>query len=161
MTDAAAQVEAARKALAEAEAALAAEAAAAQVEPADVTPRAGEATASAPGPLAEADVLRIQAGYAFDGPALEMGALVNGDARPDVPIRIPLAMMNRHGLVAGATSDAVDVIAPWAKENPTVDLIWVLSRSLLRAIGLATKNMPSVARSIAASSWARCASPPA
>jgi len=103
MTDAAAQVEAARKALAEAEAALAAEAAAAQVEPADVTPRAGEATASAPGPLAEADVLRIQAGYAFDGPALEMGALVNGDARPDVPIRIPLAMMNRHGLVAGAT----------------------------------------------------------
>jgi len=32
-----------------------------------------------------------------------MGALVNGDARPDVPIRIPLAMTNRHGLVAGAT----------------------------------------------------------
>ena len=32
-----------------------------------------------------------------------MGALVNGDAMPDVPVRIPLAMMNRHGLVAGAT----------------------------------------------------------
>ena len=32
-----------------------------------------------------------------------MGALVNGDARPDVPVRIPLAMTNRHGLVAGAT----------------------------------------------------------
>ena len=45
----------------------------------------------------------IRAGYAFTGPALEMGALVNGDALSTVPIRIPLAMTNRHGLVAGAT----------------------------------------------------------
>jgi len=120
MTDAAAQVEAARKALAEAEAALAAEAAAAAapviepaapviepaapvIEPVEIRPSEAEAAPPTPGPLAEPDVLRIQAGYAFDGPALEMGALVNGDARPDVPIRIPLAMMNRHGLVAGAT----------------------------------------------------------
>ncbi len=44
-----------------------------------------------------------QAGYTFDGPAIEMGALVNGDALADVPVRIPLAMVNRHGLVAGAT----------------------------------------------------------
>ena len=36
-------------------------------------------------------------------PALEMGALVNGEAMPDVPVRIPIAMTNRHGLVAGAT----------------------------------------------------------
>jgi uncharacterized protein len=34
---------------------------------------------------------------------LEMGALVNGDALPDVQVRIPVAMLNRHGLVAGAT----------------------------------------------------------
>ena len=32
-----------------------------------------------------------------------MGALVNGDALADVPVRIPLSMINRHGLVAGAT----------------------------------------------------------
>ena len=32
-----------------------------------------------------------------------MGALVNGEAVPDVPVRIPIAMTNRHGLVAGAT----------------------------------------------------------
>ncbi|TFD41483.1 DUF853 family protein, partial [Cryobacterium sp. TMT1-2-1] len=57
----------------------------------------------APAPLDDAEVDRIRAGYAFDAPALELGALVNGDARPDVPIRIPLAMTNRHGLVAGAT----------------------------------------------------------
>ncbi|MFI6336270.1 helicase HerA-like domain-containing protein [Streptomyces sp. NPDC050535] len=49
-------------------------------------------------------VLEIAAGYAFSGPALDLGALL-WDARcvPDVQIRIPLPMLNRHGLVAGAT----------------------------------------------------------
>ncbi|MCC5576789.1 DUF853 family protein [Microtetraspora sp. AC03309] len=43
-------------------------------------------------------------GYDFEGPALELGALVtDGRADPSQKIRIPLAMMNRHGLVAGAT----------------------------------------------------------
>ena len=36
-------------------------------------------------------------------PALEMGALVNGDADAATQVRIPLAMVNRHGLIAGAT----------------------------------------------------------
>lgn len=58
---------------------------------------------TAPIPLDTAHVNAIRAGYSFDAPALEMGALVNGEAMPDVPIRIPLAMTNRHGLVAGAT----------------------------------------------------------
>ena len=49
-------------------------------------------------PLSSAD------GYAFTGPALTLGALVrDGAARADAQVRIPLAMMNRHGLVAGAT----------------------------------------------------------
>ncbi|MEU9096712.1 helicase HerA-like domain-containing protein [Streptomyces sp. NPDC048361] len=49
-------------------------------------------------------VAAIAAGYGFTGPALELGALLwNGACLPDVPIRIPLAMLNRHGLVAGAT----------------------------------------------------------
>jgi DNA helicase HerA-like ATPase len=49
-------------------------------------------------------VAAVQQGYSFDGPALELGALVvDGKARPDAPVRIPLAMVNRHGLVAGAT----------------------------------------------------------
>lgn len=55
------------------------------------------------GPLEPDEVDAIRAGYAFEGAALEMGALVNGEAMPDVPVRIPLAMTNRHGLVAGAT----------------------------------------------------------
>ena len=42
--------------------------------------------------------------YAFDGPALELGALVlDGEAHPGARIRMPLSMLNRHGLVAGAT----------------------------------------------------------
>jgi len=91
MSDAAAQVEAARKALAEAEAALAAEQAQPVVEPVET------------GPLTPAQVATIKAGYTFDAPALEMGALVNGEPLADVPVRIPIAMVNRHGLVAGAT----------------------------------------------------------
>ncbi len=46
----------------------------------------------------------LRAAYAFDGPALDLGAVVvDGSAHPDAPVRVPLAMLNRHGLVAGAT----------------------------------------------------------
>jgi uncharacterized protein len=46
----------------------------------------------------------VREGYAFAGPALELGALVvDGTAVPDAAVRIPLGMLNRHGLVAGAT----------------------------------------------------------
>ncbi|MEU7120423.1 helicase HerA-like domain-containing protein [Streptomyces zaomyceticus] len=67
----------------------------------------GAAPAAAPaapaaalaGPAAE-----IAAGYAFQGAALDLGALLwDGACHPDAPIRIPLPVLNRHGLVAGAT----------------------------------------------------------
>jgi len=123
MTDAAAQVEAAKKALAEAQAALAAaELASAQAiaaaaehavdaaeqaaQEADSAPRPATAPRSAvphDGPLSPAEVAEIRDGYAFDGEVLEMGALVNGEALAEVPVRIPVAMLNRHGVVAGAT----------------------------------------------------------
>ncbi|MEU5399768.1 helicase HerA-like domain-containing protein [Streptomyces sp. NPDC005963] len=46
----------------------------------------------------------IASGYAFAGAALDLGALLwDGKCLPEAPIRIPLAMLNRHGLVAGAT----------------------------------------------------------
>jgi DNA helicase HerA-like ATPase len=46
----------------------------------------------------------IRRGYAFQGPALDFGAaVVDGQAHADVPVRIPLGVLNRHGLVAGAT----------------------------------------------------------
>ncbi|GAA2808236.1 helicase HerA-like domain-containing protein [Nonomuraea dietziae] len=43
-------------------------------------------------------------GYDFEGPALQLGVLMeNGEPRPGAPVRVPLRMFNRHGLVAGAT----------------------------------------------------------
>ncbi|MFB6628673.1 helicase HerA-like domain-containing protein [Streptomyces sp. NPDC056362] len=56
-----------------------------------------------PAPLA-GPAAEIAAGYAFDGPALELGALLwDGTCHPDARIRVPLPVLNRHGLVAGAT----------------------------------------------------------
>ncbi len=82
-----------------------AQAAPAQSAPAQSAPPAPSAVAhtAKPGPLTSERIEVIRSGYSFEGPALEMGALVNGDALPDVPVRIPIAMTNRHGLVAGAT----------------------------------------------------------
>ena len=43
-------------------------------------------------------------GYNFPGESLELGvALIDGKPEPTAPIRLPLKMLNRHGLVAGAT----------------------------------------------------------
>ncbi|MBL5974530.1 MAG: DUF853 family protein [Candidatus Leucobacter sulfamidivorax] len=89
-------------------------AAASEPAPASAEPVAAESSAPAPeppapaaGPLGEEQVEAIRAGYAKAGESgatmLELGALVNGEARPDVRITIPLGMLNRHGLIAGAT----------------------------------------------------------
>ncbi|GAA3105798.1 DNA helicase HerA-like ATPase [Kribbella aluminosa] len=53
----------------------------------------------------KADVVdTVKQGYAFEGAALELGSLlVDGEPKPEAVVRIPLGMMNRHGLVAGAT----------------------------------------------------------
>ncbi len=59
-----------------------------------------------PEPSAEQDPISaaVAPGYAFEGDALELGGLMlDADELADVRIRIPLAMLNRHGLVAGAT----------------------------------------------------------
>ena len=56
-----------------------------------------------PAPLSEAGQV-IAKGYTFDEPSIQLGVLVEDDGpRPDAQVRIPLSMLNRHGLVAGAT----------------------------------------------------------
>ena len=46
----------------------------------------------------------VKGGYAVEGAALDLGAAVSdGTVHAGVPVRIPLASLNRHGLVAGAT----------------------------------------------------------
>jgi len=43
-------------------------------------------------------------GYGFEGPAITFGAAMLGEeTHPGAQVRVPLGMMNRHGLVAGAT----------------------------------------------------------
>ncbi|BBY41816.1 helicase HerA-like domain-containing protein [Mycolicibacterium celeriflavum] len=47
---------------------------------------------------------QIAAGYAGEGAALELGGVVvDGTCDPAAQVRIPLATVNRHGLIAGAT----------------------------------------------------------
>ncbi|WP_065571350.1 helicase HerA-like domain-containing protein [Microbacterium oleivorans] len=89
-----------------------AEKAPAERAPADARAEAPPAAPSEPpqasvadsaGPLDDSEVARIARGYTFDEATLDLGALVNGDPVREAQIRIPLAMTNRHGLVAGAT----------------------------------------------------------
>ena len=94
-------------------------------EPADAVPDDGEAAAlaaegaaAAPARTAVASppegspadevpegwARTVLEGYSFSGETLTLGALVqDGEALPAVQVGLPLAMMNRHGLVAGAT----------------------------------------------------------
>ena len=56
--------------------------------------------------MSSPDAIRseVAAGYRFEGPALELGGLMlDASDLSDVPVKIPLSMLNRHGLVAGAT----------------------------------------------------------
>jgi DNA double-strand break repair helicase HerA and related ATPase len=47
---------------------------------------------------------QIAAAYAADGPSIDLGRGVHeGKLAPEAVVQIPLRMMNRHGLVAGAT----------------------------------------------------------
>jgi len=46
----------------------------------------------------------IAAGDGFEGPAITFGAAMRDEqAHAGAQVRVPLGMMNRHGLVAGAT----------------------------------------------------------
>lgn len=66
--------------------------------------QAAPAPAAPAGPALPAPAAEIATGYAFADEALELGALLwDGVCHPDAPVRIPLSVLNRHGLVAGAT----------------------------------------------------------
>ncbi|MGJ9423036.1 helicase HerA-like domain-containing protein [Aeromicrobium sp. CF3.5] len=102
--DAATAAAAAQRAAAEAKAA----AAVAQQKADELAATAAAATAAVAAPAVRSDPISeiaaaVTAGYTFEGAAVEIGALVDGEAVPTAQVRIPLAMLNRHGLVAGAT----------------------------------------------------------
>ncbi|PUA82894.1 helicase HerA-like domain-containing protein [Nocardioides currus] len=69
-------------------------------------PEAPATPVAAPAAPAELDPISaaVAPGYTFEGTALELGGLMlDATHLSDVHIRIPLGMLNRHGLVAGAT----------------------------------------------------------
>lgn len=74
-----------------------------------MTDKPDESTVPAPETVAEVVpehpiAAAVRAGYAFEGTALELGGLMlDATELADVRVRIPLGMLNRHGLVAGAT----------------------------------------------------------
>ena len=69
------------------------------------TPAAPEAKPeSAPAAGLSEHAQEIVKGYTFDSPAIGLGVLMDNDAPvPQAKVQIPLGMLNRHGLVAGAT----------------------------------------------------------
>ena len=73
------------------------------VEASGATADPSTSSGTVAGPLDAAQVAAVVAGYTFEAATLDLGALVNTDPVPQAQIRIPLGMMNRHGLVAGAT----------------------------------------------------------
>lgn len=78
-----------------AQAAPAAPAQAAPAEPAQASASEGELQGYAE---------QVRAGYSFTSPSMRLGAFLDGDTPvPGAPVGIPLGLMNRHCLVAGAT----------------------------------------------------------
>lgn len=74
------------------------------------SPQLADGGASAPSQTDSAEkelgeyAAAVRDGYAFDAPTLTLGAyLEDGTPEPRALVQMPLGMLNRHGLVAGAT----------------------------------------------------------
>ena len=54
--------------------------------------------------ISQPDTNDLVAAYAFEEPRIHLGAVVDGgEPNPEAPLYMPLGMLNRHGLIAGAT----------------------------------------------------------
>ena len=104
--EAASQAAAADAATEKAEAAQAAldSALAEQAAPSEAAPADTPAQASASEGELQGYAEQVRAGYSFTSPSMRLGAFLDGDTPvPGAPVGIPLGLMNRHCLVAGAT----------------------------------------------------------
>ena len=75
-------------------------------QPAAATVEAAPAAASAESAPAasSAEAEAIRSAYAFEGARIHLGAMIDGEQPdPSVPVNLSVAMLNRHGLIAGAT----------------------------------------------------------
>jgi len=100
-----------------------------------VTP--GEST----NPIATA----VAPGYVFDGAALELGGLMaDAETLTDVHIKIPISMLNRHGLVAGATGTGKTKTLQLIAEQLSSNGVPVFAADMKGDLsGLATPGTPS------------------
>ena len=88
---------------------------------------------------------RISNGYTFKGDFLLMGtAILDGQAIPDTPIKIPLSTVNRHGLIAGATgtgkTKTVQVFAEALSEKSIPVLLMDIKGDLSGIAAAGTSN---------------------
>jgi hypothetical protein len=96
--------------------------------------------------VAEQNVVKIvQEGYAFDVPCIELGALVvDGEPQPDAKVRVPLGMLNRHGLIAGATGTGKTVTLQVMAEQLSQAGVPVFAADIKGDLtGLASPGTPS------------------
>src|SRR3954463_11195419 len=103
---------------------------------------------AAPGPEPHADSPVVQAvapGYEFEGAALELGGLMlDATTLTSTHIRIPLAMLNRHGLVAGATGTGKTKTLQLMAEQLSAAGVPVCAADIKGDLsGLATPGQPS------------------
>jgi DNA helicase HerA-like ATPase len=103
---------------------------------------------SAPGPEPHADSPIVQAvapGYEFAGAALELGGLmIDAATLTSTRIRIPLGMLNRHGLVAGATGTGKTKTLQLMAEQLSAAGVPVFAADIKGDLsGLATPGAPS------------------
>ena len=94
---------------------------------------------------AEADIVTaVREGYAFEGPCVELGALiVDDEPRAEAKVRVPLAMLNRHGLVAGATGTGKTKTLQLMAEQLSVAGVPVFAADIKGDLsGLATPGEP-------------------
>lgn len=74
-----------------------------EAAPAQAAPAAPAQASASEGEL-QGYAEQVRAGYSFTSPSMRLGAFLDGDTPvPGAPVGIPLGLMNRHCLVAGAT----------------------------------------------------------
>ena len=96
-------------------------------------------------PASDEAVDAIRLGYTFAEPAVELGVLSVDDVPiPDVRIRIPLSMLNRHGLVCGATGTGKTITLQVLAEQIARAGVPVFAADIKGDLsGLATPGTPS------------------
>ena len=119
------------------------------------------AMTTAAGPAAE-----IANAYVSEGPAVHLGAVVlDGQAQPEAQVQLPLLMMNRHGLIAGATGTGKTKTLQLIAEQLSAQGVPVLLADVkgdlsgIAAPGASSDRTIKRAQEVGATDWAPAGSP--